>query len=260
MDSPTGNSEYREFRPPLPLAEHFLCLWTETVSSPAGYTQRVLPDCCADILLVNGIPTVVGPWTEFFLAPLAPGTKIIAARCHPGLTASLLGVPASELLNRSVPLREVWGSAETARFARIADERSFSAQMSAMEAALIERVANSPPADEATLAAIQWIAQHPQGRVEQLSKWLGWSSRQIQRRFTTAVGYGPKLFHSVFRFQRLLHLAARTGVQRNLAELAADAGYSDQAHMTREVQRFSGKPPSLLLQSSACTLRLSSLI
>jgi AraC-like DNA-binding protein len=203
---------------------------------------------------------VVGPWTKFPVAPLAPGTKIIGARCHPGLVASLLGLPASELLNQSVPLCDVWGSAETARFTRIADEPTLSARMSAMETALLDRVANASPLDRTTRAAIRWLARHPRGRVEQLSQLLGFSSRQIQRRFTMAVGYGPKLFQSVLRFQRLLNLAARAGARWSLAEFAADADYADQAHMTREVQRFSGEPPSMSLQSPRCTLRLSGLI
>ena len=68
------------------------------------------------------------------------------------------------------------------------------------------------------------------------------------------------MFQSVLRFQRLLNIAATAGVQENLAQLAADAEYSDQAHMTREVQRFSGKPPRTLLPSSPSTLGLSGLI
>jgi len=39
------------------------------------------------------------------------------------------------------------------------------------------------------------------------------------------VGYGPKLFQSVLRFQRLLNLAASAGIRRNLARFAADADY-----------------------------------
>jgi AraC-like DNA-binding protein len=253
-------SDYREFRPALGLAEYLLCFWTQTIRSPVEFAQRVLPDGCVDILLINEVPIVVGPWTEPFVAHLAPGTNIIGARCHPGLAPSLLGIPASELLNRSVPLCDVWDSGETARLARIGDETTLSARMSAMETALLGRVANASPVDKATNAAIQWIARRPHARVEQLSQWLGFSSRQIRRRFTMAVGYGPKLFQSVIRFQRLLNLAARAGVRRSLAEFAADADYADQAHMTREVQRFSGKPPSRLLQSPRCALRLSSLI
>ena len=253
-------SDYREFRPPLALAQYLLCFWTQTIRSSVEFAQQVLPDGCVDILLLNEAPIVVGPWTESFVAHLAPDTNIIGVRCHPGLAPSLLGMPASELLNRSVPLCDVWGSGETARWARIADETSFSARMSAMETALLGRVTKASPVDKAMTAAIDWIARRPHGRVEQLSQWLGLSSRQIQRRFTMAVGYGPKLFQSVLRFQRLLNLAAGERVRRNLAEFAADADYADQAHMTREVQRFSGNPPSRLLQFPRCGLRLSSLI
>jgi AraC-like DNA-binding protein len=253
-------SEYREFLPPSALSEHLLCLWTQTIHSPVGFAQRVLPDCCVDILLINYVPTVVGPWTKPFVAPLPPGTIIIGARCHPGLAPSLLGVPASELLNCSVPLSDVWGDAKTARFARIAGRASLSERIAAMEAALLDRVANASPVDKTTRAAIRWISQRPHGRVEQLSQWLGLSSRQIQRRFAASVGYGPKLFQSVLRFQRLLHLAAEPEVHANLAQLAADAEYADQAHMTRELQRFSGSSPIISLQSARCTLRLSGLI
>jgi AraC-like DNA-binding protein len=72
------------------------------------------------------------------------------------------------------------------------------------------------------------------GRIEQLSDWIGFSNRQLRRRFSAAVGYGPKMFQSVLRFQRLLHLAGNKNAPRNLARLSADAGYADQAHMTRE--------------------------
>jgi len=106
-------------------------------------------------------------------------------------------------------------------------------------------------------AAIQCLARNPRGRVESLSQWIGISCRQLQRRFSSAVGYGPKMFQSVLRFQRLLNFASRTSAPRNLAQFSADAGYADQAHMTREVQRFSGSPPSLLLQSAQSALRLS---
>jgi AraC-like DNA-binding protein len=128
-----------------------------------------------------------------------------------------------------------------------------------MEAVLLDCLAHADPVDEVVRAAIQWLARHPHGRIDQLSRWIGISSRQLQRRFTTAVGYGAKMFQSVLRFQRLLNLTGRTSVPRNLAQLSADAGYADQAHMTREVQRFSDSPPTLLLRSAQCALRLSDL-
>lgn len=224
------------------------------------FAQRVLPDGCVDVLLMNEIPIVIGPWTRPFIANLAPGTNILGARICPGLASSLLGIPASELLNQSVPLGDVWGSSGTSEFERIVDQRTVQARMSAMEALLLMRGETAHPVDLAVSAAVQWIARHPHGRVEQLSQWLGISSRQIQRRFTIAVGFGPKLFQSVLRFQRLLHLASNEGAQGNLARFALDADYSDQAHMSREVKRFSGEGPSALLQTSRSTLALSGLV
>jgi len=81
----------------------------------------------------------------------------------------------------------------------------------------------------------------------------------MQRRFLAAVGYGPKMFQSILRFQRLLNLAGGTSSHQRLAGLAADAGYADQAHMTREVQRFANCPPTALRWSDRCTLRMSDL-
>lgn len=254
-----GHSDYREFRPPAVLAEYLLCFWTQTVHLSSEFAQRVLPDCCVDILLINGIPMVIGPWTEPFVANLPPGTNIIGARCHPGLASGLLGIPASELLNQSVALCEVWGSADTARFARIAEGTTLPAQMLAMESALRRRIADACPIDHATRAAIRWMAQHPKGRVKQLSEWLGTSRRQLQRQFLVSAGYGPKMFQSVLRFQRLLNEARRAGGPRTLADLAAHAGYSDQAHMTREVQRFANSSPASLLGSVQSTLDMSDL-
>jgi AraC-like DNA-binding protein len=255
-------SDYREFLPTASLAGHLLCLWTQTITgSHYDFVHRVLPDACLDIVFINHEPpVVVGPWTAPFFARLAPGTIILGARCHPGLASGLLGLPASELLNQTVPLRAMWSAAASVRFNRVGEQPNLSARISAMESALLERLAHPGPVDDAMCAAIRWLANHPGGRIAQLSRWIGCSSRQLQRRFTSAVGYGPKTFQSVLRFQRLLNLAARAVAPGSLAQFSMDAGYADQAHMTREVQRFSGSPPSVLLRSAQSTLCLSSLL
>jgi hypothetical protein len=49
----------------------------------------------------------------------------------------------------------------------------------------------------------------------------------------------------VLRFQRLLALAQRDGA--SLADLALNAGYADQPHMTGEVTRITGAPPTDVL-------------
>jgi AraC-like DNA-binding protein len=104
------------------------------------------------------------------------------------------------------------------------------------------------------------LAQHPSGRVRQLSRMMGLSRRQLQRRFSTAVGYGPKTFQRILRLQHVLALARKTQIcDGKLSLLALETGYADQAHMTREIQRLTGQRPTALLSKVDTTLGMSDL-
>lgn len=256
-----ATSDYREYAPLSPLADHLVCFWTQSITGcRSEYAQRVLPDGCIDIVFINDeAPTVVGPWVKPFIARLLAGTTIVGARLRPGRAPALLGLPAAELLNQSVALRDVRSRALSSTFERVSERSSLAARRSALEATLLNLLARLAPIDPITSASIRWLARRPHGRVGHLSRWMGIGSRQLHRRFSASVGYGPKAFQSILRFQRLLYFAGCPNHRRGLAELSVDAGYADQAHMTREVQRLSGCPPTVLLQSAQCALQMSDL-
>ena len=72
------------------------------------------------------------------------------------------------------------------------------------------------------------------------------SERQLERRFAERVGYGPKTFQRIARFQRAVGQLEREGSE--LARVAAvSAGYADQAHLTRESRRLAGLSPRELV-------------
>jgi transcriptional regulator GlxA family with amidase domain len=111
-------------------------------------------------------------------------------------------------------------------------------------AAVAVRVREAPdPAVEKVVAAL--AARVPEVRVSALARWIGLSERQLLRRCTDVLGYGPKVLDRIFRFQRFRSLALR-GPYLGLAELAAATGYADQAHLTRECVRLAGETPSAL--------------
>ncbi len=89
---------------------------------------------------------------------------------------------------------------------------------------------------------------HGRRRVADLADALGIGERQLLRRFDRAVGYGPKTLDRVLRLQRLLR-ALDAGRGDDLAWLALDLGYADQAHMTREAVRLAGRTPGELRQA-----------
>src|SRR5690606_33365756 len=79
-------------------------------------------------------------------------------------------------------------------------------------------------------------------RVEALAAEEGLSVRQLQRRFADHVGVSPK---AVIRRYRLYEAAerARRGPGVDWAALAAELGYSDQSHLTRDFSAVVGMPP-----------------
>ena len=62
-------------------------------------------------------------------------------------------------------------------------------------------------------------------------------TRTLERAFREHVGLPPKVFARIARFR-----AARRAVKAGHAgaEAAAEAGYSDQAHMVREIRALAG--------------------
>ena len=224
---------YAEWAPPPWIAESAACMWSTLATGRGG----VLPDACVDLMHIEGRGTfVAGPDTR--PAPPATGPDV-GLRLRPGHAAAVLGVPAAELRDSRVAIEDLWGrdGAELSRRLDEAPDR---------HALLAETVARRvAAADPIALGAVALLARDPGRRVADLATELAVSERHLLRRVRAAVGYGPKTLARVLRFQRLLALA-EVGAG-SLAELALAAGYADQPHMTGEVRRLAGAPPTAVL-------------
>lgn len=257
---PPFHAVYREHPPIAVLSSRVLCVWSQVIAGTDPVHHRVLPDGCADLVWIGEAPVVVaGPATGPVVVPLAPRTVVVGVRLRPGALAHLLGPPAHDLLNRDTPLAAIWGDKAAAPLAQVSETTSVEAKLAAAQATLLRHVAAAGAPDRTLGAAIDWLARHPAGRIEDLARRLDWSGRRLHRRFTAAVGYGPKTFQRVMRLQRVLALAGRSHGRESLAGLAAAAGYADQAHMSRELRALAGRSPRTLLPGAASTLELSDL-
>ncbi len=238
---------YRELPPPPRLARHIACLWVQTVG-PRARVHRVVPDACADVLsIAGGAPFVVGPASGAALVRLPAGAVVVGARFRPGRAPAALGAPADALLDRDVALEDLWGRPVAARLHEaLLAEASVEGKIAALAEVVAARLAAPAAIDPLVAAGVAWLARRPGRPVDDLARAVGLGGRQLLRRFQAAVGYGPKRLQRVLRLQRLLVLARPPG-KRSLASLAADAGYVDQAHMTREVVALAGLPPRPLL-------------
>jgi methylphosphotriester-DNA--protein-cysteine methyltransferase len=80
---------------------------------------------------------------------------------------------------------------------------------------------------------------------------VGLSERQLRRRVHAAAGYGPKTLQRVLRFRRFVRMLDAAGEPPDLASAAVQAGYADQAHLTRECSALSGLTPAALARVRA---------
>jgi AraC-like DNA-binding protein len=237
---------YRELAVPRELRDHVLCGWT---LGPVSGDGAVFPDGCMDIVWRAGRGAIVaGPDTGPVRASRASGSTVVGVRFRPGAGPAMLGLPASELRDLRIPLAELWGDGAERLEERLAAGPDAPARLGLLQDELRGRLAHAQAPDALVAAAVVRLYSNDPGRVSAIGDALGISERQLRRRFHVAVGYGPKTLARVLRFQRVLALASRRGAARgDLTRLALDAGYADQAHMTAEVTRLAGEPPSRLL-------------
>jgi AraC-like DNA-binding protein len=88
------------------------------------------------------------------------------------------------------------------------------------------------------------LLRDPAARTEEVAEDVGLSVRQLRRRCHAAVGYGPKTLQRVLRFQRFVRMIDAPAGPPTLAAAAAQSGYADQAHLTRECVALSGLTPA----------------
>ncbi|MDT5032778.1 MAG: hypothetical protein QOC94_2949 [Actinoplanes sp.] len=215
-----------------PAALPHVVAWRSVVP-PGGHSTRILPDGCLDLIWNDGAVFVAGPDTVAEVATAPPGSRFAALRFAAGTGPGVLGVPADELVDREVPLADLWPAAEVRPLAEADDP------IAALEAVTRCRWQEPDPAMVRVAAGAR--AGRPVGAIADS---CGLSARNLQRLCQTAFGYGPKTLHRILRLQRALGLA-RSG--RPFAEVSAEAGYSDQAHLSREVKALAGVPLTTLM-------------
>ncbi|MFI1187101.1 DUF6597 domain-containing transcriptional factor [Streptomyces californicus] len=118
------------------------------------------------------------------------------------------------------------------------------ARVAALDACLLALEPRPDPRAALAMAAVDRIrTDRTVRRVDGLARDTGLSGRSLQRLFSAYVGVGPKWVMLRYRVHEALEAAA-SGPETDWAGLAADLGYSDQAHLVRDFTATVGVPPT----------------
>jgi AraC-like DNA-binding protein len=161
---------------------------------------------------------------------------------------ALLGLPAGEIANLDLDATEVLGSCAVEIHERVGHATTWGERFAVIDDVLLCRLRP----ELAVGAELSYAWQRLAGaggavRMQTLAEEVGWSTRHLASRFRTEFGLSPKVAARVMRFDRARRrLQARATVPPlTLADLAAESGYYDQAHLAREFRALAGCPPSI---------------
>jgi len=160
--------------------------------------------------------------------------------------SQLFGVPVAELSLRFYDARSVVGKSISSLHHRLTDEPSFPGRVRLAEEFLLNRAAKGWVDNCMTRATTDLFAAHGNLRIADLADRYGLGKRHFERRFLEHVGFTPKLFARVARFQTALDLKIRFP-QRPWVDIANHLGYHDQMHLVHDFHDLAGDAPGLLL-------------
>lgn len=199
-----------------------------------------------------------GARSGYYIKQVTSGAGSVGAQLQPGGAPAMFGVPASELAEQHVPLDALWGldaALLRERLQEVSQVRRATApqngaldvlraQVDLLESALLRRLRKGAPDAQPRLWLASTLAALDRGTslatvVDQSAV----SHRAFIARFRSMVGLTPKTFARIRRFQRVVE-ALSAEPQASLSRLAFEAGYSDQAHLTRDFAEFAGVSPT----------------
>lgn len=233
-----------------------------------GYTiERLLPDGTVNLIIeLDDIPKhtfdndtldkkekyirawVSGMQQEFISIESPPDSSMMVIRFHPGGAYPFLGFPLSELNNMVVDADLIFGGDIIRLRNQLLDAETAEEKFLCVDQWLLSRASEPSFSAKALEYAIDQINREPTlNSIKALSQKTGYSQKQFIQLFKKYVGFTPKYFQRVQRFNRVLR-EVEDRKEINWSVLSYDCGFYDQAHFIKEFRKFSGFNPEEFIQ------------
>lgn len=250
--------DYQVFQPHPELASLIKCYWTlDSPKEDIPQPQTIVPDGCMEMIfhygdlykqyidgkaVVQPRYCVFGQLTEPLRIEPTGITGIFSVRFHHNGFLPFATIPIKEMDDKAVPLEDLFGAAGTELGEKIFLSNTTQEKIDLVEIFLSERL-NTETIDKIVQSTVDILLQvNGQITVHELSQQTNINRRQLERRFSSAIGMSPKQLSKTIRLQSTLkHLLNKEYV--NLTALAHNAEYYDQAHFIKDFKEFTGLTP-----------------
>lgn len=263
---------YRTYEPTETLEPFVDCIWVLEAPAAAGEVEPeiVLPDGRTELIVhfgdafrkaerdAEGAETYVeqarvlvgGQLTERI--HLKPTGRIgcISVRFLPAGAARFFDLPYEDLVDRVVDFAGFEPDVARKMHDGIRDAASHDDRVAVMQRTLTQLLKRESEEDIYVRQACRYIMKSEgEYSVQELVKLIGFSERQLERKFKKQVGLTPKILSRIMRFQKFIALT-KASKSLTLSDAALSCGYYDQSHFIRDFTKFSGVSPVTYLNSS----------
>jgi AraC-like DNA-binding protein len=253
---------FLEHTPAPPLNRFVRSNWYARAPQPGHRVERILPtgntqvlinlandylhDCQEGKPLRKSPPAVIaGGRSVYEIVNTADMADLIGIVFEPGRFPAFVSDAADLFSNRFVDLEDVWGTPARSLRDRLRELATPEQRLLCFERFLAEtfaaRTLRSRPVQHCAVDyALRRFASAPSlVTVRDVARNTGWSERRFSQVFREQVGFSPKVWCRIRRFQRVVeHLHADVDVP--WSKLALDCGFYDQSHFANEFRAFSG--------------------
>ncbi|NHZ36043.1 AraC family transcriptional regulator [Massilia sp. CCM 8692] len=233
------------YPPAAPLANFVDYYWIVewNMGERAPEIQRVLPYPNAHLVFDRGQSAIHGVVRGAFERSVAGAGRVLGVRFRPGALRPFISHPVSRLADRTMSFDDVLRVPTMEAEQRVLGGAGDADMVGAAEAMLL---AVLPAPDARALIAEQAVAAAAAvdgpASVAALCAQMGIEERALQRLFSNYVGVSPKWVIQRYRLQEASWRLARPGPV-DLAGLASQLGFFDQAHFTRDFTKLVGTSP-----------------
>jgi AraC-like DNA-binding protein len=242
---------YKQVTPHDTLADSIECFWSIKGTGKEIHAERIFPDgrpglvlniggkCITDNGLVTMMPGgsyLVGPMTSYKDTYLNEEHHLIGVCFKPGAFSQFYNyLPLAEITEQTIELEKALAP-DTSNMQKLS--------FAALNSFFLKRF-KAPKHDLFTIVKCIKEARG-QITVDALAKRNHIEPRQLERTFHKHIGITPKEFINITRFQHAFPTVVNNKKQKGLLDIAIEHGYYDHAHLTNDIKRYTGVPPSSL--------------